>query len=72
MNRKEPATGQQIIVARLAGQSLEHLCAAGNIRAMPETEPREGTLFAAMVPNFVLWQGNARCRVIIRYAKNAK
>ena len=35
---EEPVDGWQLLVARLAGQSLAHLCAASNIRAMPETE----------------------------------
>ena len=38
MNQKEPVDGQQATVAGLSGQSKAHLCAASNIRAMPETE----------------------------------
>ena len=38
MNKKEPVDGQQATVAGLSGQSKAHLCAASNIRAMPETE----------------------------------
>ena len=34
----KPVYGQQVMFAWLAGQSKAHLCAASNIRAMPETE----------------------------------
>ncbi len=35
---KRPVNGEQVFFARLAGQSLAHLCAGEDIRAMPETE----------------------------------
>ena len=35
---EEPVDGWQLLVARLASQSLAHLCAGEDIRAMPETE----------------------------------
>ena len=63
---KRPVNREQVFFARLAGQSLAHLCAGEDIRAMPETEippAMRGDLFCVDSYDRVtpLWQKNTEC-----------